>query len=335
MMRLPVLLCFLFLFPAESGAHVKWFVDNAITTEKNVFQLDTITFLLIFGALLYVGFAAYIEYRGKSNAMIYSFLHKSILKINELKLLKAGMIILFLGNIIESHYIAPNLEVNNKFFLIEQLLQAVLIILVVFFEVTFCIALITVACSLFFIFGFSSSVDYFFELVGISIALYFFWKYEKLESQKNKCGNQDPKYHVLGIEILRISLGLQLCALAIQDKIINSALSLKFLNEYPYFNVINFIGIEDFTDIHFVLAAGLAEFCMGLLLICNFALRIGACTALFFFAITSIILGPSELIGHIPIIIVLVIIINRPSKSFLTSWDARLFFPWKFRLNNS
>lgn len=333
MMRQLMLLCFLLFLSSIANAHVKWFVDNSITTENNVFKADILSFLLLLGALVYIGIAAYLEHCKTKNTTISSLLYKPILRTNDLKLLKAGVIIFILGNIIQSHFIAPNLKMGDSLFLLGQLSQAALIILIVFFETIFCIALIFVSILLFYIFGFSSSIDYFFELLGISLAVYFFHKNEKIEYLNIEPYSEKIKYNETGIVILRISLGLQLCALAIQDKLINPSLSLGFLGEYPHFNFMNFIGIDNFTNIHFVLAAGLAEFSMGLLLVFNFSQRIGALTALFFFSITSVVLGPSELFGHIPVIIALLIVINKPVKSPAVLWKKRLPERWQLRLN--
>lgn len=335
MMRRLALLCPLFLHPCVANAHVKWFVDNSITTENNVFKADIISFLLLLGAALYIGIAAYVEYYRNSNTKIYSLLYKPLFRLNNLELLKAGVIIFLLGNIIQNHFIAPNLKMANSFFLLEQFSQAALIILIVFFEIIFCISLIIVGLLLFYIFGFSSSIDYFFELIGISLAVFFFHKKDTIQHLNGETGTNRDKYNNVGIAILRISFGLQLCALAAQDKLINPSLSLGFLSDYPYFNFMNLIGIESFTDTHFVLAAGLAEFSMGLLLVFNLFQRLGALTALFFFSITSIILGPSELIGHIPVIIVLLIIINNPSKSLQLKFSLKSHPIWKLRINNN
>lgn len=335
MMRRLALLCPLFLLPCDANAHVKWFVDNSITTENNVFKADIISFLLLLGAALYIGIAAYVEYYRNSNTKIYSLLYKPLFRPNNLELLKAGVIIFLLGNIIQNHFIAPNLKMANSFFLLEQFSQAALIILIVFFEIIFCISLILVGLLLFYIFGFSSSIDYFFELIGISLAVFFFHKKETIQHLNGETDTNRDKYNNVGIAILRISFGLQLCALAAQDKLINPSLSLGFLSDYPYFNFMNLIGIESFTNTHFVLAAGLAEFSMGLLLVFNLFQRLGALTALFFFSITSIILGPSELIGHIPVIIVLLIIINNPSKSLQLKFSLKSHPIWKLRINNN
>lgn len=335
MMRRLALLCPLFLLPCVANAHVKWFVDNSITTENNVFKADMISFLLLLGAALYIGIAAYVEYYRNSNTKIYSLLYKPLFRPNNLELLKAGVIIFLLGNIIQNHFIAPNLKMANSFFLLEQFSQAALIILIVFFEIIFCISLILVGLLLFYIFGFSSSIDYLFELIGISLAVFFFHKKETAQHPNGEIDTNRDKYNNVGIAILRISFGLQLCALAAQDKLINPSLSLGFLSDYPYFNFMNLIGIESFTNAHFVLAAGLAEFSMGLLLVFNLFQRLGALTALFFFSLTSIILGPSELIGHIPVIIVLLIIINNPSKSLQLKFAFKSHPIWKLRINNN
>lgn len=316
----------LFLYSCVANAHVKWFVENSIKTESNVFKFDYITILLLLGTALYLGVAAHIEFRSGRSLNMRSLLYKPLFRIDNLELLKAGVIILLLGNIIQSHFLAPNLKIANNFFLLEQFSQAALIILIVFFEILFCIALVIVGVSLFYIFGFLSSIDYFFELLGIAFAVYFFQKKHDVKCQGVEGGNGGIESNNLGVAILRVSFGLQLCALAAQDKLLNPSLSLGFLSEYPYFNFMSLIGVKSFTDAHFVLAAGLAEFSMGILLVLNLFQRLAAITALFFFSLTSIILGPSELIGHVPVIIVLLIIINSPSKSL------GFKFPYKSKL---
>ena len=73
------------------------------------------------------------------------------------------------------------------------------------------------------------------------------------------------------------------------------------------------LGISAFTDLHFALAAGVAESSFGLMLLLNKASRFVALTICFFFLSTGVILGYHELIGHFPVLVLAIIVAIQPN----------------------
>ena len=59
---------------------------------------------------------------------------------------------------------------------------------------------------------------------------------------------------------------------------------------------------EHFSNLHFVFAAGAAEVALGLLLIVNVASRLASLILAGMFAVSSVVFGMTEAIGHLPIL---------------------------------
>ena len=110
------------------------------------------------------------------------------------------------------------------------------------------------------------------------------------------------------IAVLRTLFGLQLIVLAAHDKLLEPGVSLAFVDKYSFVNVPALLGASQFTNLHFVFGAGLAEISFGMLLLANVAVR-GACAILLFmFTTTAVVFGLEELVGHLPIIAMLILL---------------------------
>jgi hypothetical protein len=116
------------------------------------------------------------------------------------------------------------------------------------------------------------------------------------------------------ISILRIMLGLQLIVLAAHDKLLEPGVSLAFVDKYSFVNVPALLGASQFTNLHFVFGSGLAEIAFGSLLLANVATR-GVCVILLaMFTTTGFVFGIEEMVGHLPIISMLILLIASGSR---------------------
>ena len=100
--------------------------------------------------------------------------------------------------------------------------------------------------------------------------------------------------------ILRLMAGSGLIILAVTEKLARPALALVLIEEFPFLNVLQLIGL-DIPDLEFVRFAGSVELLFGLLVISGampqfvvIAAGIPFNAGLFFF-------GASELVGHLPV----------------------------------
>lgn len=128
------------------------------------------------------------------------------------------------------------------------------------------------------------------------------WRYDP------RRGLSPEDREALAITVLRSLFGLQLIVLAAHDKLLQPGVSLAFVDKYSFVNVPALLGYSQFTNMHFVFGAGLAEITFGMLLLANVAVR-GTCVLLLgLFTTTGIAFGIEETVGHLPIIAMLVLL---------------------------
>lgn len=105
------------------------------------------------------------------------------------------------------------------------------------------------------------------------------------------------------VAALCIITGISIVAPALDEKIWNPGIGGAFLAHHPEFNFMRtFLGQVWFTDDLFVLAAGVAEGIIGVLLISGLLTRVVIIGMWIPFNITIPFLPPTELLGHLPIL---------------------------------
>lgn len=310
------------IFPAGANAHVKWFVEenHAFTGASYVF--DGLFAFILLGAFLFIAGASLMQWQAKQNVRIHSYLYAPINKhwmknpshyINAL--LKFSLGILFLANLVQGHFIAPNFVADGSAFN-YVLIQALLILLLIVSAKLFATALFVFSLSLFAFFPVTNAIDYVPELIALSIALFFTCPGYADGSLKMKwlC----MEHRSLALTILQLGLGIQLIILTFHDKLLHPGFGLAFLQDYPMFNFPHYFGWHSFTDTHFVFGAGMAELCFGLLLVTNIAPRIASLLIAVIFTLTGFVLGPEELLGHVPIIAIALVLLLTPAQGSAT-----------------
>lgn len=289
------------LIPLDTFAHVRWFVEEQHKATN--FTLDATTFLLVGGTLFYIFFCCILnaqkESRNKDHVINRFLFGKLNLKGIEWKIFEASIVIMLIGNITAGIFIAPNLILEDKD--LSFLIQGGLIVCLIFDRVLFSIGLLALTGILISIFGLNLSIDYAAEFISFSLAFALIGCY-KSWTQPEGGSLSWRAISVNASSTLRIGMGIQLVILAMHNKFLNPDMGLVFLQENQHFNFMKLLGVETFKDIHFVLAAGLAEMSFGLLLLLNIATRFVASCVFGIFLLTSIILGIHELLGHLPIL---------------------------------
>jgi uncharacterized membrane protein YphA (DoxX/SURF4 family) len=71
------------------------------------------------------------------------------------------------------------------------------------------------------------------------------------------------------------------------------------------------LGFSNFSNLHFVLAAGTFELLFGLLIAFGIATRYVTAVLSVFFLLTLFALGLTELVGHLPLIAIAVWLLHR------------------------
>ena len=246
-------------------------------------------------------------------------------------------------------FVAPNLAANGSMVLKTMLFLQVLVGGMFFIQARLtwacsAVLLLPVLCA----WEFSSfqAVDYAFELVGIGLAIMLMapmlaatdlntqtqvasfiptgfslnlrtgqqsydvawsrinpWRYDP------RAGLSPKDREAVAIIVLRTLFGLQLIVLAAHDKLLEPGVTLAFVEKYSFVNVPALLGYTQFTNLHFVFGAGLAEIVFGALLVSNVAVRSTCAILLGMFTTTGIVFGIEEMVGHLPIIAMLVLLL--------------------------
>ncbi len=295
----------------QANAHVKWFVADEGAFAAVHFSLDTISLLVVCGAVMFLLLASWAEFSTNNRAQ--QLLYSPWLNNNYIyTVIKTSVLVLLLGNIIQGHFIAPNIPIAHHA-QTEHFAQAFLIILLVFDGVLFALATLALCAALIWLYGMDLAIDYIFELAAIALAVGLCCPQNSWFTLKQKIPAELCRRYAL--TALRFGLGVQLCVLTVHDKLLHPGLALQFLQDYPYFNFMRLVGIDSFSDLHFVLGAGLAELCFGLLLVTNIAQRLASGCICFFFLLSGLVLGPAELLGHIPIFAAAIILLLNPAPA--------------------
>jgi hypothetical protein len=127
---------------------------------------------------------------------------------------------------------------------------------------------------------------------------------------------------------LRLAAGGALVILAFTEKLARPALALRFLEEYPAFNVLQVVGLR-VDHLTFVRVAGSVELLFGLLIISGALPQVTVLLAGIPFNATLFFLGTEELIGHLPIYGTMLALLVYGSDRRLAS--AVPWFPWSRR----
>ena len=113
---------------------------------------------------------------------------------------------------------------------------------------------------------------------------------------------RNPAWSSRAVAILRIIAGLSIIAPGLSEKIWNPDIGAAFLADHPGFNFMQaFLGVSWFTDELFVLAAGIMEAVIGVLLVSGLLTRVVILGMFVPFNVGVPFLPPQELLGHIPI----------------------------------
>lgn len=325
------LLFILFTYSASSVAHVKWFVEDDSQYRNFYYPVDALSVSIIAITLLFFLFISLLDRKAKFSLRLNRLIYGAPIPqlINNPgdwanALLKQSIAIAFLANLLQGHFVAPNFVPNGDEY-IYIVLQALLILILILNVNLFSVSLILFSLYLLISFPLESSIDYVPELLALGFALFFTDSSRRRNRYSFRVAGVDYSISSwdLGLALLRTGLGMQLIILTFHDKLLNPGFGLAFLAEYPYFNFPHYWGFEGFTDLHFLLCAGMVELSLGILLVTNIVPRLALVFIVFIFLLTGFILGLGELAGHIPIIVTAVVLIFGLSQKAVFLLDKK------------
>jgi hypothetical protein len=334
------------LAPTDALAHARWFIDDTQIVLHPEFKFDGLYLAILVGAVLFVLAALTLELARSRISFVDRWLgHPLVSTLVLWRLLAIVFGATLIINSMAQVFVAPNLAADGSMVVKITLFLQILIGGMFFTQsrLTWACAavlLLPVLCA--WEFSALNAVDYAFELVGIGLAVMLMAPVlaaPDLETQKQvaafiptdfslrlRTGRQsydvawshaNPwRDGLLGkdreaqaIAILRTLFGLQLIILAAHDKLLEPGVSLAFVDKYSFVNVPALLGVSGFTNLHFVFGAALAEISFGTLLLANVAVRATSAILLVMFTTTAAVFGLEELVGHLPIITMLILLV--------------------------
>jgi len=291
-----------------AGAHETWFIGKGEHAGEH-FAMELTNLLVVLGAIL-LALSAFAIQRTSWFGNIDAFFEKterlvpSGIRWRIVAILSGVMLI---ANAATGVFLAPDFVLpSDGLVVLGGVIQTVIGLLLVS-QISFSLAgalIVAVAMPLAAICAPGSFlIDYFVEYLALALA-FFFVGLSSICPDKLACRwiNSDPgDSDHLPLLIIRAGLGLTLIVLSIHHKLANPDIALTFLDKYEL-NFIPYLGLTGFTNLHFVFAAGVTEVTFGLLLFVGIATRFVAAGLAVFLFTTLIILGPVELVGHLPLI---------------------------------
>jgi uncharacterized membrane protein YphA (DoxX/SURF4 family) len=287
----------LFGIPFLVSAHVKWFAQPV--KEVRSYELTDFPVIIAIIAVIVTIIIGYIlEKKLKIPTWFRRVEEKWAPYVISISSIGFGLSFLIFSY--NGFIFAPNLTANGPLALLLIIIQTLagIMILAGYYERIGGFLLVILFILGIKEYGFMEMMDTF-EMLGFSLFAMIVgrpkWRIIDTEIFKE----YTHRIHSYGLPLLRIGTGLNLFILGFSEKIMSPSLTENFLSQY-HWNFMHNIGFTWFTDYWFAFSAGVAEALFGLFLILGLVTRTTIIALAIFLLSTLIMLGPVELIGHLP-----------------------------------
>lgn len=287
----------LFGIPFLASAHVKWFAHPV--NEVRPYELTDLPVIIAIIAVAVVVIIGYVLEKKLRIPKWFSRIEEKWAPY-VLSIASIGFGLSFLIFSYNGFIFAPNLIANGPLAILLIFIQTLagIMILAGYYERIGGLLLVILFILGIKEYGFMEMMDAF-EMLGFSIFAMIVgrpkWRIVDTEIFKE----YTHKIHSYGLPLLRIGTGLNLFILGFSEKIMSPSLTENFLSQY-HWNVMQNIGFSWFTDYWFAFSAGVAEALFGLFLILGLVTRTTTIALAVFLLSTLVMLGPVELMGHLP-----------------------------------
>ena len=297
-MRAILAMIFAFLLPATAQAHELWFIDphsDIMPARPELFTQPTAlgVYLIAAAAIVFVLLVAFRKWYVES-PLVKRFEKRFIFPFHARQILAALIGVDLVWNALGGSLFAPNLLLPQDIGGIIVMWVAVIVgMLMIFFEY----------------FLFECSIVLFALFVYMSIGagpsammqqLLFAGSALFLGATSPRTWFKKPislAHRQRAYDVFRIFCGLNFLALAAL-KWMNPELDLKLIVDYPAMNFMSGLGMEPAT---FAFCVALVETIAALAIIFNLFVRPFAMVLVPMFTLSAFILGPKEVVGHLPI----------------------------------
>lgn len=289
-------MCCALVCATTASAHVNWFVENGAEPLAN-YRVTDPAFILWAGiAAALVGVSIWLDGKLPDLEVAGTKTRHDFMEI-----LRVFTGMSFLLTAYEGALVAPHKEVAGSFGTALLFLQAGIgIMLIANRWILWAGGLILVLHTGVAInFGIMAALEY-----AIFIGIAFFLIFNAIKDPK-----LSARFKPYSVDVLRIWTGISLVALAVGEKLAPSALGQVFIAQYQW-NFMQALGIGFFDDRMFVLAAGMVEAAIGMVLILGTTVRLAVLALSVMMALSNIVFilqgnneaALVEFIGHMPII---------------------------------
>lgn len=319
MRRLIVFFAFL---PLVASAHVKWFVPTAVPPVSSYSLAD---WQVYFGVIVSAGLAAlalFLERRlpwpSAHVSLRCTAFQPYIYSLFSVVMGSALIIFSILGYIF-----APNIVAQGRvggILLVAQGVIGIGFLLGVFVRF-FAIALVGLYSAVSAYFGAYHALDTL-DIIGISLFLAIVGRPMWTLARSSWAQSWWMPFRAYAVPLLRVFTGLNLIVLGFSEKLLRPDLGVAFLALHPW-NFMEMAGFSGYTDYWFVFSAGIVEALFGFIFIAGFITRINTAVLSVFFITTLILLGPVELIAHLPYFAIVAVLLLSGSGERLTFRSSR------------
>jgi uncharacterized membrane protein YphA (DoxX/SURF4 family) len=285
------------LLPSNLEAHVKWFAENTETIKPySITDWQVILGILIFILIVLLGI--YLQKR----ISVSNRLHETIEKLAPTVLSLASMGI-GLASIIFSlngFIFAPNLTLDGTLGMVILVIQAIAGIMMLFgiYERVAGFIVIFLFALGIYEYGAVEMLDTL-EIIGFALYVIIVGRPKWKIIDSHSIAHLTHRIHSYGYPLLRVFTGLNLIILGFSEKILAPGLTANFLHSYDW-NFMQHLGIGFYTNYWFAFSAGMTEILLGVFFVFGLITRITTVFLAIFLVITLSLLGPVELIGHLP-----------------------------------
>lgn len=280
--------------PTIAAAHVKWFAKpGEYVRPYQITDMPVILTIVVSFIIICVG--VYLDRKLNVPKWMGRFMNRwaSV----ALSIASIGFGLSFIIFSIKGFIFAPNLPATPLLLAI-QAVAGVMIFLGLFEKIGGFLLVVLFGLSVQ-QYGFMEMMDTF-EMLGFALYAMIVgrpkWRIVDVHIFKNIT----HKLHAYGVPILRVATGLNLIILGFSEKIMAPALTQNFLAHYDWNFMHHVLGLEWFTDYWFAFCAGSVEVLFGVFLLLGLVTRLTIIGLAVFLVTTLILLGPIELIGHLP-----------------------------------
>ncbi len=280
--------------PFNTNGHVKWFAE-ATNPVRPYEWTDLPVIIAIIAVILTILVGIFLEKKLKVPKWFEIFTEKYAPYI--LSIASIGFGLSFLIFSYNGFIFAPNLIPGEPTLLYIQAIAGIMILLGLYERVGGLLLLVLFALSVR-EYGFMEMMDTF-EMLGFALYAMIIGRPKWKIIDGNLLRTITHKFHTYGLPLLRVGTGLNLIILGFSEKILAPSLTENFLAHYNW-NFMQLIGFHGFTDYWFAFSAGVGEILFGIFFLLGLITRTTTVALAVFLVTTLYLLGPLELIGHLP-----------------------------------